>query len=72
MVWKIPRVCVDSDDTTEGFDWNIPAGAYVRYFLLDIGNGHTMLIEVGAFDKPSWEALVADAMPVIDSFTFRK
>lgn len=63
---------VDSHPGPEGFDWNIGAGGYSRYFLLDLGDGRTLLIEIGASDKASWDALVADAMPLINTFTFRK
>lgn len=63
---------VDSNPGPEGFDWNVLAGGYARYFLLDLGDGRTLLIEIGASDKASWDAFVADAMPVIETFVFRQ
>lgn len=63
---------VDSDDATEGFDWNIGAGAKSRYFLLDAGGGRALLIEIAASDAADFDSLVAEAMPLIESFTIRE
>lgn len=52
------------------FDWGLTAGAHMRLILLDLPDGRTLLIDVEAQDQAAWDALVADAMPVIDSFQF--
>ena len=63
---------VDSDDATEGFDWNIGEGSKSRYFLLDLGDGRALLVEISAGNVTDFDDMVAEAMPVIDSFTFRQ
>jgi hypothetical protein len=42
------------------------------YILLDLGKGHSLLIEVAGPDKASWDDLVATAMPIIESFEFTR
>jgi hypothetical protein len=42
----------------------------MRLFLLDLGGGRTLLIDIEATDKATWSALVADAMPIVESFQF--
>jgi hypothetical protein len=41
-----------------------------RYILLDLGQGHNLLIDVAAPNEASWNELVQSAMPIIDSFQF--
>jgi hypothetical protein len=41
-----------------------------RYILLDLGNGHNLLINVSAPDQASWSELVQASMPIINTFTF--
>lgn len=54
----------------EGFDWGINGDIRMRLFLLDLGPARTLLIDVEAPDKAGWDALVADAMPIVQSFDF--
>jgi hypothetical protein len=63
---------VDSDDSAEGFDWNVGAVGKVRYIILDLGDGRALLIDIEVADIADFDGLVADAMPVIGTFTFRK
>jgi hypothetical protein len=63
---------VDSDDKAEGFDWNVGEGSKARYFLLDLGDGRTLLISIEAPTTADFDSLVVDAMPVIETFAFRK
>jgi hypothetical protein len=62
----------DADPTDhEGFDWGIGAGAKMRVVLLDLGDGRSLLIDVeGA--AADYDALLPDAMTVIDSFVFHR
>lgn len=57
-----------SDDIN--FDWGVAAGEKVRLFLLDLPDGRTMLIHVGAPDEATWDAFIADAMPIVETFAF--
>ena len=42
-----------------------------RYFLLDHGDGRSLLIAVEA-DMATWDSVLADAMPIINSFQFTR
>jgi hypothetical protein len=53
----------------DGFDWGIGGDAKMRVFLLDLGDGRTLLVDVEG-RKVDYEALLPEAMAVINSFTF--
>ena len=55
---------------TDNFDWGLAAGGRMRVFLLDLPDGRTMLIDVESPDASTFDALLADATPVIDTFEF--
>jgi len=57
---------------TDGFDWGIGAGARMRVILLDIGDGRALLIDIEAATKADFDALLPDAMAVIESFQFHR
>ena len=42
----------------------------MRLFLLDLPDGRTMLIDIEAQDKATWDALVAEATPIVNTFVF--
>ena len=44
--------------------------ARARYFLLDRGDGQTLLIDVEAQDTATWSPVMAAAMPVVNNFEF--
>jgi hypothetical protein len=58
-------------DPAAGFDWGIWGDGQMRLFLLDLGNERTLMIDIEAQDKDSWDGLVPDAMAIVHSFTFR-
>jgi hypothetical protein len=43
---------------------------WARYYLLDAGDGQTLLIDVEAPDWAKWKRALADTMPIIDTFEF--
>jgi hypothetical protein len=43
---------------------------WARYILLDRGDGQILLIRIQTEVKAIWEALLVDAMPVVESFEF--
>jgi hypothetical protein len=59
------------DMTTSGLEqvglWNTQKA---RLMLLDLGDGDVVLIIVSAADGASFEPLIAEAMPIVESFTF--
>jgi len=57
-----------TEDTN--FDWGIGGDGRMRLFLLDLPDGRTMLIDVEAHDKATWDALVDDASAIVETFKF--
>ena len=45
---------------------------HARYILLDRGDGHTLMVAFEAQDRARWDALLPDAMSMIDSFQFSR
>ena len=43
-----------------------------RYILLDRGDQQTLLIDIEAQDKASWDAVMTAAMPVVNTFEFSR
>jgi hypothetical protein len=43
-----------------------------RYILLDRGDGQTLLIDIEAQDAAPWPAVLAAAMPVVNTFEFTR
>ena len=52
------------------FDWGLAAGGKMRLFLLDLPDGRTTLIDVEAPDEATWDAFVAAAEPIVESFQY--
>jgi hypothetical protein len=46
--------------------------AMARYVLLDRGDGSALVIAVEAPDKATWDAFIAEAMPIVQSFEFTR
>ena len=44
--------------------------SHVRYIFLAQPDGNSLLIDIEAPDGAAWEALVAEAMPIVESFQF--
>ena len=60
-----------NNDAVNNFDWGLAAGGKMRLFLLDLPDGRTTLIDIEAPSEALWDAFVADAMPVIETFDYR-
>jgi hypothetical protein len=41
-----------------------------REFFIDIGHGDTVNVEINGEDPARWDALIAEAMPIVESFVF--
>jgi hypothetical protein len=48
----------------------VESGQRERLIVLDIGHGDSVAIEIFAADKSRFDALMASAMPIVDSFVF--
>jgi hypothetical protein len=42
-----------------------------RLIFLDLGEGSRLLIAIASSDPARFDQLVADAMPIVESFTFK-
>ena len=56
----------------DGFDWNIQANGRTRVIALDLGDGRALVIDIEAQTKADYDALLPDAMQVVNSFTFNR
>jgi len=65
-----PTVALFADAAGPGHDFKVQGNGRMRLFLLDLGDGRTLLIDVWALDKATFDALVAEAMPVVQTFQF--
>jgi hypothetical protein len=67
----IPDVKVFADpNREESHDLDVRAGIPKRLILLDLGDGRTLVIQLTAKDKATYDALVPDAMTIIQTFRF--
>lgn len=55
----------------EGFDWGIIGDGRMRLFILSLGRDRTLVIDIEAQDKATWDALLEEATPIVHSFEFR-
>lgn len=55
----------------EGLDWGINGDGRMRLFILDLGRDRTLLIDIEAQDKATWDALLEDATRIVNTFEFR-
>jgi hypothetical protein len=55
----------------EGFDWGISGDGRMRLFILSLGPDRTLLIDIEAQDKLTWDGLLGQAKPIVGSFEFR-
>ena len=53
-----------------GYHWALNVGDRYHVTLIDLGSGNTVAVVVDAADEAEFDAFVADAMPIIDSFEF--
>jgi hypothetical protein len=59
-------------DFTHSLGAGLSGERRARYVLLARGDGQILLISIEASDKATWDALVADAMPIVQSFEFTR
>lgn len=49
---------------------SVPGKGISRWILLDRGDGSTLLLDLETQDQATWNAVLADGMPVVTSFQF--
>jgi hypothetical protein len=58
--------------SVDGWDWRMSAPEHWRLILLDLGSGDVVAIFIDDSSTPSrFDELVAQAMPIVQSFTFK-
>jgi hypothetical protein len=55
---------------TGGYQWVVAGSERLRLSLLDVPGGGTVVVDVDAFDGSVFDSLVANAAPIVDTFTF--
>ncbi len=65
-----PYVPLIKDNPGPGVNWGIGGKERMRMIILDAGGGNVIGILVDSIDGATFDALVAQAMPVIESMTF--
>jgi hypothetical protein len=59
------------DDPTNGWGVGLGDKERARVIAVDLGSGQTGLIVVDSADPTRFDQLATDAMPIIESFTFK-
>ncbi len=62
---------VVADDPKNGWGFGLVDKERARMILVDLGSGHTGLIVIDSSDPARFDQLATDAMPIIESFTFK-
>jgi hypothetical protein len=62
---------VQTDDPKNGWGYGLSDKERARVILVDLGSGHTGLIVIDSTDPTRFDQLATDAMPIIESFTFK-
>ncbi len=52
------------------YEWNIYAGERMRLILVDLGTGGALAVVLDASRPGEFDALVAEAMPIVETFRF--
>jgi hypothetical protein len=59
-------------EATGGIDWNVQGEGRTRIIALDLGDGRALVIDIEAQNKADYDALLPDAMQVVNTFTFAR
>lgn len=54
----------------DGLHWGLGPDAHVRLFLLDLGDGRTLVVDIESETKANYDALLGEATSIVESFTF--
>jgi hypothetical protein len=55
----------------EGLDWGINGEGHMRLFILSLAPDRTLLVDIEAQDKATWDALLNEAAQIVHTFEFR-
>ena len=55
-----------------GFQWGVQADDHLRLFILDLGDGRALLVDIQARTKADYDALVEEATTIVESFEFTR
>jgi len=65
-----PSVALFADADGREHDVKVVGDVPIRLYLLDLGDGRTLLVDVVATTRADWQQLVTDATPIIQTFRF--
>jgi hypothetical protein len=60
------QLLVNAD--SEDFDWGIAATGRMRLYVLSLGPGRSLIIDIEAQTPEAWQALLPDATRIVESF----
>ena len=55
-----------------GFNWGLAPGTFMRLYLLDLGDGRTLLVDVEATSSFEFFHFLGRATPIVESFVFTR
>ena len=61
----------EASAASDAWNWGVLSGEKQRLILLDLGDGDTVLIGIESVYPDRWDALLAEAMPIVESFRFK-
>jgi len=70
-VYDYPLDTFSAEDGSSMVALSTSSHARARYIVLDRGDGGFLLIDIEA-DDATWDQVIAEAMPVVESFTFTR
>ena len=65
------NLLAQADDPTNGWSFGLEGAERARMIFVDLGAGQTSLILVDSGDPTRFDQLASDAMPIIESFSFK-
>lgn len=54
----------------EDFDWGLAGTGHMRLYILELEPGRALVIDIEAQDPAAWQALLTEAVPIVESFQF--
>jgi hypothetical protein len=56
----------------EGFSWGLEENTHMRHYLLDLGDGRALLIDIEAPTRAGYEAILDEATEIVKSMQFNR
>jgi hypothetical protein len=67
---KPTRPLFTDPNPAPGLAWNIGPEGMMRLYVLDLGDGRSLVVDIEAGTKAEYDAILADATAIVESFSF--